>query len=264
MSIKFCSLSSGSSGNCHYIEGNNSRILVDAGFSGKRIQELLDSIDVCPTSLDGIFVTHEHIDHVQGVGVLSRRFDLPIFANRNTWEAMKDRIGKIDESNTRVIKTNEYMNFLDLDIKPINIYHDASEPVAYIVHQGKKKLSLITDTGMIDRSQEKELAGSDILFIESNHDEFMLEEGLYPRHLKTRISSINGHLSNKDAAETLERILKGNREIVVLGHLSKDNNVPELAYETNKERLEAAGLDVDQYINLKLSYRNRTTEVFQV
>lgn len=264
MSIKFCSLSSGSSGNCHYVETENSRILVDAGFSGKKIQELLGSIDVCPESLDGIFVTHEHMDHIQGVGVLSRRFNLPIFANKNTWEAMSERIGKIAEENIRVIKTNDYINFLDIDIKPINIYHDASEPVAYIINKGSKKVSLVTDTGMLDRSQEKEISNSDILFIESNHDEFMLEKGLYPRYLKDRISSINGHLSNDDAAKSLERILKGRQEIVVLGHLSKDNNVPELAYETTEKRLREAGLDIDRDINLKLSYRNRSTELFEV
>ena len=264
MEMKFCSLSSGSSGNCQYIETENSRILIDAGFSGKRVQELLKSIDVCPTTIDGIFITHEHIDHIQGVGVLSRRFDIPIYANKNTWLAMEDKIGKIADKNIVEFNTDEYINHKDIDIKPIKIYHDAAEPVGYLINKGNKKISVVTDTGIIDPKIAQEIFGSNLYFMESNHDEFMLKEGLYPWHLKERIMSEEGHLSNRDAAIALENVLKGNKEIVLLGHLSKDNNVPELAYETVKSSLEEEGLNVEKDIRLGLSYRNKATEVFSI
>src|SRR5690554_4787402 len=133
MSIKFCSLSSGSSGNCQYIETDNTRILIDSGFSGKRVEELLSSIDVSPDTIDAILVTHEHIDHVKGVGVLSRRYDFPIFANANTWVGMEKTIGKIKEKNIKVFISEEYFEIKDITIYPINIFHDAQEPVGYIL-----------------------------------------------------------------------------------------------------------------------------------
>lgn len=139
MEMKFCSLSSGSSGNCQYIQTEKTKLLVDAGFSGKRIQELLKNINVCPTEINGILVTHEHIDHIKGVGIMSRRFDIPIFANKKTWEEMDEKIGNIDEKNIKIIDNNEYFNYRDLDIKAINIFHDAIDPVGYVLNYKNKK-----------------------------------------------------------------------------------------------------------------------------
>lgn len=262
MSIKFCSLSSGSSGNCQYIETEKTKLLVDAGFSGKRVEELLKSINVCPTTLNGILITHEHIDHIKGIGVLSRRFDLPIFANRKTWEEMIEKIGVIDEKNIIEIDNNKSFNYRDLDITGIDIYHDAVDPIGYIVNKDNKKISLITDTGMICDEIISKIKESNLYFIESNHDEFMLEKGLYPRALKDRVASRYGHLSNRDAGRTLSKVLKGNNERVILGHLSKDNNVPELAYDTVKKSLELEGLNVEKQIHLGLSHRDKATAIF--
>lgn len=264
MSIKFCSLSSGSSGNCQYIETEKTKILVDAGFSGKRIQELLGSIDVCPTSIDGILVTHEHIDHIKGLGILSRRFDIPIFANRKTWEEMIEKIGEIDEKNIIEIENNKYFNYRDLDIMGIDIHHDAVDPLGFVVNKDNKKISLVTDTGMIDDEIISKIKDSNLYFLESNHDEFMLEKGLYPRALKDRVASRYGHLSNRDAARTLSKVLKGENERVILGHLSKDNNVPELAYDTVKSSLEKDGLKVEKEVQLGVSYRDRSTEIYNL
>lgn len=264
MSIKFCSLSSGSSGNCQYIEAEDTRILIDAGFSGKRIETLLKSIDICPTSIDGIFVTHEHIDHSRGVGVLSRRYNIPIYANENTFIGMKDTIGKLTEENTKVFITGEDLNFKDLEVHPFHIFHDALEPVGYSVHYKNKKISIITDTGWVNSEIIDKIKGSNLYLLESNHDVEMLKFGPYPYHLKQRIMSKEGHLSNEDAASLLCNILKKENEIVLLCHLSQDNNAPCLALQTVTNTLMDKGIDVLKDIKLGLSHRDRATEIFSI
>ncbi len=262
MSIKFCSLSSGSSGNCQYIETDNTRILIDAGFSGKKIEELLSSIDVKANTIDAIFVTHEHVDHTLGVGVFSRRYDIPIYANSNTWVGMTPIIKNIKEKNTKIFKTNYALDFNDLSILPISVSHDALDPVGYIIYYKKIKISVITDTGWINDNIRNEIKNSNLYFMESNHDIKMLREGSYPWHLKKRIMSTRGHLSNDAAGEILGDVLSGNGEIVVLAHLSQDNNLPELAYNTVRDGILSQGLDVDKDIRLNLSHRDKATCVY--
>lgn len=262
MTIKFCSLSSGSSGNCQYIETENSRILIDAGFSGKRIEHLLELIGVHPSSIDGILVTHEHIDHSLGVGILSRRYDIPIYANANTWIGMHPTIKAIKEKNTKIFKTNGNFDIKDIGIHPIGVFHDALEPVGYIIYNGKTKISILTDTGRITEEIRNEIKDSNLYFIESNHDLRMLREGSYPWSLKKRIMSTHGHLSNDDAGLILGDVLSGSGEVVLLGHLSQDNNLPELAYNTVRESILNQGIDVDNDISLNLSYRDKMTCMF--
>ena len=264
MSIKFCSLSSGSDGNCQYIETNNTRILIDGGFSGKRIESLLSSIGVCPTTLDGIFVTHEHIDHVKGVGILSRRYDLPIYANEKTWSAMNSTIGKIKEKNIKIFTTEKDLDIRDITVYPLNIFHDAIEPVGYIIFYKKFKISIITDTGWVNDNMKNKIKGSNIYLMESNHDVDMLNQGSYPWYLKKRILSEKGHLSNEDAGKVLSDIISGNGEIVLLGHLSQENNSPELAYETVKRTILSYGIDVQKDIILNLTYRDKATKVYSL
>ncbi len=264
MEIKFCSLSSGSSGNCQYIETKESKILIDAGFSGKTVQGLLSSIGVEPNTLDAIFVTHEHIDHTKGVGILSRRFDIPIYANADTWLAMEKSIGKIKEENIKVFNTGMDFEFRDMTIYPIGIFHDAVEPVGYIIYYKNKKISIITDTGWVNDNIINEIKDSDLYLLESNHDINMLKEGSYPWPLKQRILSTRGHLSNDDCGRILGDVLSGRGEIVILGHLSQDNNIPDLALRTVKESIIKKGIDIDKDIVLGLSYRNRATEVFDL
>lgn len=262
MGIRFCSLSSGSSGNCQYIETENMKILIDAGFSGKRVEELLSSIDVCPSTLDGIFVTHEHTDHVRGVGVLSRRYDLPLYANEKTWLGMENRIGKIKEKNIKIFTTEDFLEIKDLTVNPISIFHDAMDPVGYVVHYKDKKISIVTDTGFIDNTIKEKIKNSNIYLMESNHDVDMLREGSYPWNLKQRISSTKGHLSNCDAAKVLSETVLGEEEIILLGHLSKDNNKPELAYGTVRSELSHKGVDVNKDITLHMTYRDRISQVY--
>lgn len=264
MSIRFCSLSSGSSGNCQYIETDKARIIVDGGFSGKRMEALLSSIGVSPTSLDGILVTHEHIDHVKGVGVFSRRYDLPIYANANTWLGMEKTIGKIKEENIKVFTSEEYFNIKDIITQPINTFHDALEPVGYIFHINKVKISIITDTGIVNDNMKEKIKGSNLYLMESNHDVTMLKEGSYPWPLKQRILSTRGHLSNHDAGRILSDVISGDGEIILLGHLSQDNNLPELAYTTVKDLILEQGIDANKDITLELTYRDKVTKVFNL
>ena len=264
MNIKFCSLSSGSSGNCQYIEANNTRILIDAGFSGKRIEALLESIDVSPKTIDGIFVTHEHIDHSKGVGVLSRRYDIPIYANENTFLAMDKIIGKLKEDNTKVFSAGENFTFKDLQIHPFNIFHDALEPVGYAIYYKNKKISIITDTGWVNNEMIDNIKDSNLYLLESNHDVEMLKFGSYPYYLKQRIMSSQGHLSNDDAANVLCDLITKGKEIVLLCHLSQDNNAPCLALQTVTDTLKDKGIDALKDIKLGISHRDRATEVFSI
>lgn len=262
MGMRFCSLSSGSSGNCQYIETENTKILIDAGFSGKRVEALLSSIDVCPSTLDGIFVTHEHTDHIKGVGVLSRRYDLPLYANESTWLGMESKIGKIKEKNIKVFKTEDFLNMKDLTINPIEIFHDALEPVGYILHYKNTKISIITDTGFVDDNIREKIKNSNLYLMESNHDIDMVKEGSYPWPLKQRILSTRGHLSNDDAARILSETIEGKKEIILLGHLSKDNNTPYMAYNTVESKLYSEGINVNKDITLDMTYRDKISKVY--
>lgn len=262
MAVKFCSLSSGSSGNCQYIETESTRLIIDAGFSGKRIEQLLKEIDVDPRSLDGILVTHEHIDHSKGVGVLSRRYGIPVYANEKTWLGMELIVKQVKTENTKVFITNKNIEVKDVLIHPFNVNHDALEPVGYILFNGDKKLSFLTDTGWVNDSMKAKIRNSHLFFMESNHDIRMLKEGSYPWPLKQRILSPYGHLSNDDAAAVLGDVLKGESEIVLLAHLSQDNNIPELAYETVRTGLMSQGFDVDNDIRLSLTKRDGIGEFY--
>ncbi|MGM0396119.1 MAG: MBL fold metallo-hydrolase [Bacillota bacterium] len=262
MTVRVCSLSSGSSGNCQYIETENTRIIIDAGFSGKRIEQLLSEIKVDPSSLDGILVTHEHIDHSKGVGVLSRRYDIPVYANEDTWNGMEKIVKSVKTYNTKVFKTNKNIELKDILIHPFNISHDANDPVGYIIFSNKTKLSFVTDTGWINEGIIKKISNSHFYFMESNHDVKMLREGSYPMMLKKRIMSPKGHLSNDDAADTLSEVLSGENEIVLLAHLSQDNNRPDLAYSTVRNGLLSQGFDVDNDLRLNMTNRDGISGIY--
>lgn len=262
MSIKFCSLASGSSGNCQYIETDKVKLLVDAGLSGKRIQESLISIGVDPSTINGILVTHEHKDHIHGVGILSRRFNIPIYANENTWLSMKTEIGEIKEENIIIFDTNKIFEVKDLNIYPFDISHDSVEPVGYSFHHKNIKISIVTDTGYASEEVKGSIKNSHLLMVESNHDVEMLKVGSYPWFLKKRILGEYGHLSNEDAGRLITEVISGNNECILLGHLSKENNFPELAYETVAGILTENGINIKNDINLNLTYRDKPTKVY--
>lgn len=229
--MKFCSLASGSSGNCQYIEYKNTKIIIDAGLSGKKIEENLEKIGVKASDIDAIFVTHEHIDHIKSVGVLSRRHNLKVFSNKMTLDGMLPTVKKLDAKNTFIFENGKSFTFKDLEIMPVSTFHDCANGCGFVI-SGDKKVSLLTDTGWVNQDAMEKMDGSELFYLESNHDVDMLMNGTYPYATKQRILSTKGHLSNENAAEVLSMILKKKKEKILLGHLSSDNNLPEVALQT--------------------------------
>lgn len=254
--MKFISLSSGSSGNSLLIETDKTRILIDAGFTGKRLETLIKEAGVLPDTIDAILVTHEHNDHIKGAGIMSRRFNIPIIANEETWIAMIKKIGPIKDNNILVFKNDYDFTLKDLDIHPFSTFHDAANSCGFAVNYKKNKISIMTDTGTVNERMKKQLLGSDVIFIESNHDPIMLMNGPYSPALKRRVASTKGHLSNLDCAYTLEEILSGNGEKVILAHLSGENNTADIAIDTVSNHLMDLGLDLKRDISLNVADRN--------
>ena len=232
--LELCSIASGSSGNCICVGSLETHVLVDAGISGKRIENGLNSIDLKCEDMQGILITHEHIDHIAGLGVLARRYGIPLYGTPGTINAVKNckSVGKIDESLFRPIEGGKEFTIGDLNIKPIPISHDAAEPVSYKVTCGEKKMAVVTDLGTYEQNIVDELQNLDALLLEANHDIHMLQTGAYPYPLKQRILGDRGHLSNERSGQLLCELLHDRFGTIMLGHLSKENNYEELAYET--------------------------------
>lgn len=262
--MKFCSLYSGSSGNSLFISNNNTKILIDAGLSGKRIQSAMDLIAEDLREIGGIMVTHEHSDHIHGVGVLSRRFDLPIYANEKTWAAMKKDLGKIAEHNVKIFDFEAPFIIQDLQIEAFKTSHDAADSAGFVISDGKSRLGIATDSGIITPEMRSALCGCDLVVLESNHDVSMLEAGSYPFYLKQRIKSDFGHLSNETAGDlALALVQEGTRKLV-LAHLSQENNYPLLAYETTARILTGSGVVLDGDVKLSVAKRSCVSEAINL
>lgn len=232
--MKLCSLASGSSGNCTYIGSNHANILIDAGISGKRIEYGLNCIDIKPADLEGILITHEHSDHIQGIGVLARRYHTPIYGTKETLQAISGMksMGAIPAELFRPVLPDEGFYINDIFVEPFQISHDAVNPVCYTFSAEGHKIGMATDLGVYNDYILSKLADSEILLMEANHDENMLLAGAYPYHLKQRILGERGHLSNENSARLLGSILHEKLRYITLAHLSKENNFEDLAYET--------------------------------
>lgn len=252
--FNFCSLYSGSSGNSLFIESKNTKILVDAGVSCKKIENALQDIDIDPHALDGILVTHEHRDHVQALGTISKKFDLPVFVNQETLDAMPVQRDKIKEENIKLFKVNDKFEVGDLIIKPFAIPHDAANPCGFSVCKDNAKISIATDIGHMTNSILKNLEESLFVLLEANYDPKVLQCSSYPFSLKTRIAGPTGHLPNEMAGKTISYLLQSGLQKAMLGHLSKESNFPELAYQTVLDELIAGKYDVS---NFKLSVASR-------
>ncbi len=248
-------LFSGSSGNAVLIESRAHSLLVDAGVSGKRIVTALEENRKSPNALEGILITHEHIDHIQSAGILSRRYHIPIFANAATWEAMLPTVGEIAPAMRRIIEPGEEMTVGDITVTPFSIPHDAACPVGYTFFAEEQKLTVATDIGKMSEKLFLHLSGSEEILLESNYDIVMLQKGGYPYALKQRILGENGHLSNKEAAAVCARLASLGTKRIILGHLSKENNTPHLAYDIAKLHIENCGLRVGEDIRLSVAPR---------
>lgn len=232
--MDFCSIASGSSGNCIFVGTDRTGVLIDAGISGKRVVAGLNSIDRKPEELDAIFVTHEHSDHIRGLGVLARKYGIPIYSSRGTIQTMREQkmLGKVDESLFHEISPDDAFCIRDLCVEPFRVSHDAAEPLAYRFCHEKKAVAVATDLGFYDDYIIEHLKNLDAVLIESNHDINMLQVGAYPYYLKQRILGRKGHLSNENAGRLLGEILNDKMKSVMLGHLSKENNYEALAMAT--------------------------------
>lgn len=232
--MRMVSIASGSSGNCIYIGSEKTHILVDAGISNKRIEKGLNELGVKGSELNGVLITHEHSDHIKGLGVLARKYGLPIYSAKETLEEISavKSLGDFPKELFCPICPDVDFMIGDLEIKPFRIDHDAANPVAYRIQHGRKSAAVATDMGHYSQYIIDHLQGLDAVLLESNHDVRMLEAGPYPYYLKRRILGDHGHLSNETAGRLLNCILHDNLKHIFLGHLSKENNYEELAYET--------------------------------
>lgn len=265
MKFQFCSLNSGSCGNSTYIAAGDTRILVDAGLSGKAISAALAQINVLPETLSAILVTHEHVDHVQGVGVLARKYRIPVYANLRTWENMPRGIGEIPAHQRRVFQTEEDFYVGDLGVLPIPIPHDTADPVAFRIFYGGHSVAVATDMGHVPKRVIRQLAGVNLVLLESNHDpDLVLSNSHYPQHLKRRILGSRGHLSNISCARTLMALYETGVSHALLGHLSQDNNTPELAMRTVSEELTGAGLTPGRDIHLEMTWRSQVSGLYTI
>lgn len=232
--MELYSIASGSSGNCIYIGSGKTKVLIDTGISGKRIEQGLNEVGLSTADMDAVLLTHEHADHISGLGVITRKYGLPVYSTKGTVQAVLGcgKIGKLDESLFHEIDYDQDFMIGDLSIHPFQISHDAAQPVAFVAKSDDKSVAVATDMGKYDEYTVQNLSGLDALLIEANHDVNMLQVGSYPYYLKQRILGDRGHLSNEVSGQLLSRVLHDGLKKIFLGHLSQENNYAELAYET--------------------------------
>lgn len=262
MEYRFSPLFSGSNGNSIYIEMDGARVLIDAGVSASRIAGALRALDVAPESLDAILITHEHTDHTGGAGVMSRKFGVPLYATRGTWQAMACKIGRVAPSNVRELTPFEDFYIGRASIMPFDLPHDAAQPVGYCIASGGCRLAVATDIGALRGDWIEAVSQCDLVLLESNHDVDMLKAGRYPYALKRRILGGKGHLSNEDAGRAAVRLAKAGVGHIVLGHLSGENNFPQLALRTVSDALLAAGIEPGRDIGLDVASRSESNGLY--
>ena len=234
--MRFCPLFSGSSGNSIYVGSDDTHLLVDIGASNKQTEAVLNHIDLTGRDINGILITHEHVDHIGGLGVFSRKYKVPLYLTQGTAEAMQSGryrtcVGDIDSSLINIIRPDEEFMIGDICVNPMRISHDAADPVGYRFRCGDKTAAVCTDLGTYTDYTVKCLEGMDVMLIEANHDVRMLETGPYPYPLKRRILSDTGHLCNESSGKLISSILHDRVKKIFLGHLSLENNDKDLAYE---------------------------------
>ncbi|MCI1859565.1 MAG: MBL fold metallo-hydrolase [Sporolactobacillus sp.] len=259
MTVTCSVLASGSTGNSLYIETQQLKLLIDCGLSGRKMVRLLSEIDRKPEDIDAILVTHEHSDHVRGLGVFARRYRTPVFANKKTWQAMTPIVGEIPSEQQFQFEANTIKQFGNLDIESFSVSHDAADPMFYIVHDGDKKLTLLTDLGYVSEHIKGLIRNSDTFVMEANHDTEMLMMGRYPWSVKRRILGDTGHISNDESGAALTEVFGNRTKRIYLAHLSRDNNMKELARLSVGQKLEGIGLKIGRDVQLLDTDPGRST-----
>lgn len=249
--FKFYNIASGSSGNCTFVETDSTKILIDCGISSKKIEEGLQSINISLANIDGIVITHEHSDHIKGLATTCKKYNIPVYGNAKTLSEINKNI---DLKNQKIFQTNENFEVGDIKIHSFSIPHDAADPCGFNLIYDNTKISIATDIGHMENNIFKRLDGSSFLLLESNYEPDMLKASRYPYSLKKRILGPNGHLSNEEASYVIATLVKSGLNNVLLGHLSKENNFPELAYKTTMNEIIMSKINSDK---LKLDVANR-------
>ena len=263
MDMYFCPLYSGSSGNALFCQYGETRLLIDAGKSGKTIEDALTSIGTDIRSISGVLITHEHSDHISGAGVLARKYHLPLYATRETWWAMKDKIGKIPPDTVREIEAGKDFWLGDIGVVPFSIPHDAADPVGFRLYGGNLSISTATDLGVFSEDVYDHIAGSTLVLLESNHDPDMLRANpRYNAALKARILGDHGHLSNEACSRALLKLINSGTANVILGHLSGENNTPLLARRVSTQAMEREGIRPDEDVRLQVALRDEVGSVY--
>ena len=267
MTLKFCSFASSSSGNCYLVESENTKLLIDLGIAGKKVIEGLESLNLGPEDIDGILITHEHIDHVKSVRMISKKaVNAKVYTTQGTANQISD---KVADEKLHIIDTEYPFTIGDIMVKPFSLSHDAAEPVGYSLTHNGRKFSVITDTGYVPEEMFNETYDSDFLVLEANHEINILKMGSYPYRLKQRILGNFGHLSNEAAGAYLCKMIKIRNDgqklpKVVLAHLSSENNTPSQAYLTIRNILFEENYMIGRDIELDVLKKDERSLLMEV
>ena len=264
MALQFCSLSSGSSGNSYLVGSDRTLVLVDAGISARQIQERLKTLGLKPEDLSGILITHEHSDHIKGIDTLSKKYHLPLYMNPDTREQVLTLCKNRDQMEIRVFDDREPFLLNDLEVHPFPVSHDAADTVGYSLRKSDSKVCIATDTGTVTPQILTELTDADLVILEANHDEDILKMGRYPWFLKQRILGDQGHLSNEAAGHALAQVIREDPRPrqVLLAHLSKENNFPEMAWQTVVNVLESHRIYLSEHLRIDMLKRDEMSGVY--
>jgi phosphoribosyl 1,2-cyclic phosphodiesterase len=264
MKLSFCSLSSGSSGNCYYLGNEFHGILIDAGISAGSIRKFLKDMSIPMQSVMGVLVTHNHIDHVRGLEVLTRKNNLPAFTTNKIWDSILSPRMRISSDCIRKIPLQKKFHLAGFDIEAFPVCHDAPETIGFQICSGGKKITIATDLGHICHTSAPYIRDANLLVIESNYDEEMLENGRYPHFLKARIKSDSGHLGNHQTSAFLADIINDDMSHICLAHLSKNNNTPEKALQTLQRTLSDRSIYLNEKQQILILNRNMPNEIIEL
>ena len=257
----FCPLASGSAGNCTYVSFGGTRLLIDAGISAARICSGLRQLGLTPADLDGVLITHEHVDHIRGIYVFTRKYGIPVYANTGTWKGILRRDEDIPMNRRFAFETGMDFYIGNVNVMPFAIPHDASDPVGYMLRCGELAAAVATDIGHLSDDWIGKISGAQAVLIEANYNAEMVRNGPYPYHLKQRILSRRGHLCNEDCARALIRLYAAGTQAAYLGHLSGENNTPEIAYDTVCGMLREAGIRPGEDMAVNVARREQISDM---
>jgi len=264
MKLDFCSLSSGSSGNCYYLGNEFHGILIDAGISATSIRKFLKSIDISMQAIMGVLISHNHSDHVRGLEVLARKYNLPVFTTRKVWDSIHFSKKKLSGDCFREIPLQQKFHLSGFDIEAFAVHHDAPETIGFHVCTGDRKITIVTDLGHICQVASGYIKAANLLVIESNYDEKMLVNGNYPHFLKKRILSDQGHLGNHQTSAFLADNIGDHLSHICLAHLSKNNNTPEKAVQTLLQTFSEKGIKLDGKLQISILRRNLPSDFIRL